>query len=285
LLLLGRGPGHHEWPALTPLWPSRLPPIWARFWHTLRQMSGWPYGRFPHRTARNRPFRPANCPGRRANRLASELEIAQNRARQAERRAAEARKQAEDLATTVEALEKIQPQADPAQIQGLEAEMESLRESLVVAEEAMAMAAASEGGLSTEWIMMTITRYSGQLEEAQAQIQQLQQELEERSQAMSQQIVASLAQELRTPMTSIGGYTELLLSESVGMLGSRQREFLQRVQANVERMNALINQLVQLTNSEASRRLTAGTITADLHSAIDTAVQSVLNQVRDKKLI
>jgi signal transduction histidine kinase len=59
---------------------------------------------------------------------------------------------------------------------------------------------------------------------------------------------------------------------------------LQRVQANIERMNALINQLVQLTNSETSESTLTATVTTDLHGAIDTAVQSVLNQVRDKKL-
>jgi len=286
LLLLGRGTGHHEWPAADAALARPLAAYLGQVLASLRQMNRLAQWQFPSPDGGE-----IGSSGRlialeeERDRLASELEIAQNRGRQAERRAAEARKQAEDLAVTVEALEEIQPQAKPAQIQALEAEMESLRESLVAAEEAMAMAAASEGGLSTEWIMMTITRYSGQLEEAQAQIQQLQQELEKHTLLDSHQIIASLAQELRTPMTSIGGYTELLLSESVGMLGSRQREFLQRVQANVERMNALINQLVQLTSSEAAAEAQPPVlITADLHSALDTAVQSVLNQVREKKL-
>jgi signal transduction histidine kinase len=285
LLLLGRGPGYREWPTADAALAQPIAAYLGQVLYTLRQLDervGQPV----------LPTSDDSAPSGRLialeeerNRLAAELEVAQNRARQAERRAAEARKQAEDLAATVEALENIQPEVDPAQVQAFKDELESLHESLAVAEEAMAMAAASESGLSTEWIMMTITRYSGQLEDAQAQIQQLQQELEERSQADGHKIVASLAQELRTPMTSIGGYTELLLSESVGMLGSRQREFLQRVQANVERMNALINQLVELTNAELSAETRPPkTVATNLNNAIDTAVQSVLNQVRDKKL-
>lgn len=289
LLLLGRGPGHRQWAAAEAALAQPSATYLGHALALLRQISTLAEAQAALPLAA--PAEEVLASGRQIaleeerDRLANELEIAQNRARQAERQAAEARKKAEDLSATVEALETMQAQADSSQLQALESEMDSLRESLVVAEEAMALAAASEGGLSTEWIMMTITRYSGQLEEAQAQIQRLQQELENRSRLDSQEIVASLAQELRTPMTSIGGYAELLLSESVGMLGSKQREFLQRVQANVERMNTLINQLVQLTNADTlTEDNTPLTLTADLYSALDTAVQSILNQVREKKL-
>lgn len=61
------------------------------------------------------------------------------------------------------------------------------------------------------------------------------------------EVIASLAQELRTPMTSISGYTDLLLGESVGILGAMQRQFLQRVKANIERMNGMLNDLVRVT--------------------------------------
>ena len=61
------------------------------------------------------------------------------------------------------------------------------------------------------------------------------------------EVIASLAQELRTPMTSISGYTDLLLKESAGILGAMQRQFLQRVQANTERMSVMLNDLVRVT--------------------------------------
>ncbi len=60
------------------------------------------------------------------------------------------------------------------------------------------------------------------------------------------EVVLSIAQELRTPMSSIIGYTDLLLGESVGILGALQRKFLQRVQANIERLTALVDDLVNV---------------------------------------
>ncbi len=289
ILLLGRGPGYRQWPDVDTALARPIAAYIGQVLSTLRRPSspataGSAIPPDPSATAILNNGRLVALEEER-DRLAVDLEAAQNRVRQAERQAAQAQKQVQELSAMVATLESIQPQADPIELQSLETELDSLRESLAVAEEAMAIAAASEGGLSTEWIMMTITRYSGQLEEAQSQIQRLQQELEDRSQSDSREIVASLAQELRTPMTSIGGYTELLLSGSVGMLGSRQREFLQRVQANVERMNALINQLVQLTSTEAISDIDVNlTGTADLYTALDTAIQSILNQVREKKL-
>ncbi|MDH3676078.1 MAG: ATP-binding protein, partial [Anaerolineae bacterium] len=67
------------------------------------------------------------------------------------------------------------------------------------------------------------------------------------------EFIASLSQELRTPMTSITGYTDLLVGESVGMLGEMQRKFLQRIKANIERMNTMLNDLIGVTAIDAGQ--------------------------------
>lgn len=67
----------------------------------------------------------------------------------------------------------------------------------------------------------------------------------------SREVIASLTQELRTPMTSISGYTDLLLGETPGILGAMQRQFLQRVKANIERMNEMLNDLIRITAIDA----------------------------------
>lgn len=67
------------------------------------------------------------------------------------------------------------------------------------------------------------------------------------------EMLASLANELRTPMTSIVGYTDLLLGESVGILGEMQRKFLQRVKANIERLSSLINDMIDITALDTGR--------------------------------
>jgi signal transduction histidine kinase len=66
--------------------------------------------------------------------------------------------------------------------------------------------------------MLAITRYSGEIEEAQARIQLLESKLTQQEDSETRSLIVSLAQELRTPLTSLAGYTDLLLNESMGIL-------------------------------------------------------------------
>lgn len=214
------------------------------------------------------------------DRLATELATTANRANQAEARAVVALKRAHDLAQTLEEMERLNRDE---QIASLEQEIETLRESLDEAEAAMAMAAAGESELSTEWIMLAITRYSGQLEEAQLRIQTLENQLAQQAQAPVNDLLVALIQELRTPMTSISGFTQLLLAETMGLLGSRQRDLLQRVQANTRRMGNLLDQLLQLMVNREQATPTALELT-DVRDVIETAVTHLISQIRDKNL-
>ncbi|HEC33810.1 MAG TPA: GAF domain-containing protein [Chloroflexi bacterium] len=97
------------------------------------------------------------------------------------------------------------------------------------------------------------------------------------------EVVASLTNELRTPMTSIVGYTDLLLGESVGILGETQRKFLQRVKANIERLSGLINDLVEVTTIDAGRiELTPEPV--DLITVIEAAIMGLSAQFRERDL-
>lgn len=60
-------------------------------------------------------------------------------------------------------------------------------------------------------------------------------------------MVFSMLQQLRTPLTSIVGYVDLLLSESAGILGEMQHKFLQRVEANVNRLITTLDELTRMT--------------------------------------
>jgi PAS domain S-box-containing protein len=55
--------------------------------------------------------------------------------------------------------------------------------------------------------------------------------------------IADISRGLRSPMTSIAGYTDLLLSESVGLIGSIQRRYLQRIRDGVAQMDSLLRSL------------------------------------------
>lgn len=218
------------------------------------------------------------------DRALEEAERLAGRLQQTEARLAESQEQTRHLAATLEALEEEGAPPAGADVEALEAEITTLRESLIEAEEAMAMAAAGEGELSTEWVMLTITRYSGELEEAQGRIAELQEELARRESDESEAVVTSLVQELRTPLTSIAGYTDLLLGETMGILGAKQRDFLQRVKANVERMGLLLEQVVQMASTSGQPAKLEDVEFVDVEEAVDTAVNTIISQVRKKEL-
>jgi signal transduction histidine kinase len=96
------------------------------------------------------------------------------------------------------------------------------------------------------------------------------------------EVIASIAQELRTPMTSIAGYTDLLLGESVGILGAMQRQFLQRVKANIARMEGMLSDLVQITAIDTGQiKLEAAPI--DVPELIKDAVMSASTLFRERE--
>jgi len=97
------------------------------------------------------------------------------------------------------------------------------------------------------------------------------------------EMLASLANELRTPMTSIVGYTDLLLGESVGILGEMQRKFLQRVKANIERLSSLINDLIEITALDTGRiELVPEPI--DLINVVEEAIMGLSARFREQDL-
>jgi signal transduction histidine kinase len=96
--------------------------------------------------------------------------------------------------------------------------------------------------------------------------------------------VSSIAQELRQPMASMVGYTDLLLGESAGILGAMQRKFLERIKASTERMGALVEDLIQLAVVDTDRPALL-TETVDLNSVIDEAIALTISQMREKSII
>ena len=96
-------------------------------------------------------------------------------------------------------------------------------------------------------------------------------------------VIMSIAQELRTPMSSIMGYTDLLLSESIGILGALQRQFLQRVQANINRLHHLIEDLVHVSALD-SEQFRLETTSIDMLEVIEDAITEAGTQFREKNI-
>lgn len=98
------------------------------------------------------------------------------------------------------------------------------------------------------------------------------------------EIIASIAQELRQPLSSVLGYTDLLLSESVGILGALQRSFLERVRTSTDRMDTLIEDLIHIAELD-----TAGVEImrkpVDLSEVMDDAINMVRDQLQEKRIV
>lgn len=67
------------------------------------------------------------------------------------------------------------------------------------------------------------------------------------------EFVAFVAHELKNPMTSIKGYSELLASGALGQINDMQANFLSTIRSNVERMSALVSDLNDSAKIEANR--------------------------------
>jgi len=93
----------------------------------------------------------------------------------------------------------------------------------------------------------------------------------------------SISEELRQPLASILGYTELLLGESTGILGALQRKFLERVETSAQRMKARLDDVVQISALD-SERLALNPEAVNLGDVIDKAIAETSKQLRQKKI-
>jgi len=104
----------------------------------------------------------------------------------------------------------------------------------------------------------------------------------ENSHLDGQELISSIIQELRQPITSIIGYNEILLSESIGIIGSTQRKFLERIQAATGRLRSMLNELLQLTAGESVAEWDLEP--ADMNSVIDKVIADTSEQLREKNI-
>lgn len=129
-----------------------------------------------------------------------------------------------------------------------------------------------------------VARLNSIIYETDRKLLELQKELAGSSPSRKQmQEVAALAQELRQPLSSILGYTEFLLGETTGVLGTLQRRFMERIRISTTRMSGLVDELVRLT--DISDNLSRPMMDAvDLSRLIDDAVAEASSQMRSKNI-
>ncbi|NPV84988.1 MAG: GAF domain-containing protein [Anaerolineae bacterium] len=68
---------------------------------------------------------------------------------------------------------------------------------------------------------------------------------------LKSEFVANVSHELRTPMTSVKGYVDLLLMKAAGELNSAQEDFLSIVKNNINRLEVLVDDLLDISRLES----------------------------------
>jgi signal transduction histidine kinase len=85
-----------------------------------------------------------------------------------------------------------------------------------------------------------------------AELERLNQALQAANQAKNK-FISLVTHELRIPMTSIKGYTDLLRQGAAGPLNEMQLNFLEIIRSNVDRMAALVSDLADINYIETGR--------------------------------
>jgi PAS domain S-box-containing protein len=97
---------------------------------------------------------------------------------------------------------------------------------------------------------------------------------------LKNEFVHMISHDLRSPLTAILGYMDLL--ERVGPVNEQQGEFIKRVQANVQNITALVNDLLELGRIEAGFDSQRGLV--PLEGIIRYALEALNGQITNKRL-
>jgi PAS domain S-box-containing protein len=95
------------------------------------------------------------------------------------------------------------------------------------------------------------------------------------------QLLSMASHDLRTPLTAIQGYIEMVANGSAGELNDDQRDFLEVAQRNTLQLTALVNDLLDLARIEAGR-LTLQVRPIDVHSSVAQALASLSPHAAEK---
>ncbi len=109
---------------------------------------------------------------------------------------------------------------------------------------------------------------------------QLYAELTRANQSKSE-FVSFVAHELKNPLTSIQGYSDVLLKGAVGEMSEQQKNFLGTIRFNAQRMNTLVSDLNDVTKLQTDNmRMILSPV--DFHKALEETLRPFERQISDK---
>ena len=96
------------------------------------------------------------------------------------------------------------------------------------------------------------------------------------------QFVSSASHELKNPLTSIKGYSDLLVSGAVGAVNEGQARFLATIRSNADRMGTLVSDLQDISRIEAGQ-LHLQYSQVSFTDAVDEAVRTLRKLIEEKE--
>jgi len=103
----------------------------------------------------------------------------------------------------------------------------------------------------------------------------------QRANVAKSDFVSFVSHELKTPMTSIKGYSDLLSSGAVGEVTDAQTEFLLTIRSNIDRMATLVSDLADVSRIEAGR-LHLEFASVNISEIVDEVVRSAQRMFEEK---
>ena len=100
---------------------------------------------------------------------------------------------------------------------------------------------------------------------------------------MKTEFVSVASHQLRTPLTAIKLFTEMLVNEQVGKISSEQKKYLSNVYDSTERMVGLVNDLLNVTRIE-SGRLMVSPIPTDISNFLSSLIQEASALAKTKNI-
>lgn len=95
------------------------------------------------------------------------------------------------------------------------------------------------------------------------------------------EFISTVSHELRTPLTSVKGYVDLLMLGTAGPINDMQKSFLQVVKTNGDRLNALVEDLLEISRLE-NGKVTLKVKELHLRDLIDDIVASLRTETLRK---
>jgi signal transduction histidine kinase len=184
----------------------------------------------------------------------------------------------------VEALLTIQRETQDA-LNILQGENTRLRTLLANSPETTTEGAFAQLETELRMVLQEIAHLQNQLAQSNSRVVELEYQIEHQSTPAPQNAVEinTLIQDMRQPMSSILGYTDLLLAESLGILGKGQRTFVERIRSSAEHLRKQITTAVKL-NAESQNPEDAAQVPVEFIDVIDQAVAQISPQLFEREI-